>query len=299
MTAASWKYDPDWVSRHYDHYGEKEWDRLVRSAVDEVNLHIHTEVLKQHLRSGMEVLEVGAGAGRFTQIMAALNCRITVVDISERQLALNRQKASELEFASAVSGWHRLDMCHMAPIKTEHFDAVVCYGGPISYVFEKADEALIECTRVLKKGGIFFCSVMSLWGSAHRYLTEILAIDPERNKVITDTGDLTPETLPENKHHCRMYRSSQFRDLLEKNELRIVEMSSANFLSIHWESELVEIRKDTEKWNELLRMEREACKQPGCWDSGTHMIAVCRRTRNQGSNKPVQETPAKAADPDL
>ena len=35
-----------------------------------------------------------------------------------------------------------------------------------------------------------------------------------------------------------------------------------------------ELRADAEKWNELLRMEIEACATPGCVDMGTHLIAV-------------------------
>ncbi len=48
------------MAGYYDAYGEKEWERLVQTPMDEVSLHIHTELLKEHLRPGMKVLEVGA-----------------------------------------------------------------------------------------------------------------------------------------------------------------------------------------------------------------------------------------------
>jgi len=277
MTANDYKYDPEWVSRHFDDCGEKEWERLVQTPVDEVSLHLHAELLREHLQAGMNVLEVGAGAGRFTQILAGLDCRITVTDLSEGQLKLNRKKAEELEFAAAIDGWHRLDMCDMTCFPDESFDAVISYGGPISYVFDRADRALSECGRVLKDDGVFLCSVMSLWGSIHRYLPGVMDVAPEQNKVIVATGDLTPETEAGNKHHCHMYRSPELRSLLERHGLTIIGMSASNILSVNWQTELAEIRKIPEKWSELLRMEKEACRQPGCWDAGTHLIAVCRK----------------------
>lgn len=277
MNTPAKSYNPDWVARYYDEFGEKEWNRLTRSMVDEVNLHIHSQLLRKYLRKGMKVLEIGAGAGRFTQIMAELECRIVVTDISETQINLNREKAGQLGFADAIDEWCVLDICDLSRFADQSFDAVVVYGGPISYVFDEADTALKECRRVLKEGGCFLASVMSLWGSSHRALGEVLKLPPEQNRVITDTGDLTGQTMPGNKHHCRLYRSSNFRQLLERNSLPVIDMSASNFLSICWENELAEIRNDEAKWAELLRMETEACAEPGGWDAGTHLIAVCQK----------------------
>ena len=78
---------------------------------------------------------------------------------------------------------------------------------------------------MLKDGGVLLCSVMSLWGTCHRYLGDVLQIPPAQNKVITDTGDLSPATLPENKHYCRMYRAAGFREMLERNHLPVVALS--------------------------------------------------------------------------
>jgi len=74
-----------------------------------------------------------------------------------------------------------------------------------------------------------------------------------------------------------MYRSADFRQLLERNALLVIEMSASSFLSIRWENELAEIRKNETKWTELLPIETEACAEPWCWNSGTHLIAVCNK----------------------
>ena len=54
-------------------------------------------------------------------------------------------------------------------------------------------------------------------------------------------------------------------------------MSASNCLSIGWEERLAEIRQDDEKWQELLRMELEACSEEGSLNLGTHLIAVAQK----------------------
>lgn len=270
-------YDPGWVEAYYDEYGDREWQRLTQTPFDEVSLHVHTHYLEQYVQPGSRVLEIGAGAGRFTQVLAGLNCRILVADISPAQLDLNRKHGEELGFAEAVEGWVQLDVCDLSDLALASFDAVVCYGGALSYVFGRALEAIGECARVLRKDGPFLASVMSLWGTAHNALSGVLDIPPEQNQCITGSGDLTPESYPTGKHFLHLYRASELRDLLGRAGLEVVAMAASNCLSTGRNDLLVEIRHDAEKWAELLRMELEATREPGCLDMGTHLIAVARK----------------------
>jgi SAM-dependent methyltransferase len=271
------KYDSGWVEKFYDEYGDKEWQRLTRTPFDEVSLHVHTHYIEQYVQPGSHVLEIGAGAGRFTQALADLGCRILVADISPVQLDLNRKHGEELGFAEAVEDWMQLDVCDLGDLEAASFDAVVCYGGALSYVFERATEAIGECARVLRKDGNFLASVMSLWGTAHNALRGVLDIPPEENQIITDTGDLIPENYPTGHHFCHMYRAGEFRELLGRAGLEVVAMAASNCLSTQWNDHLVEIRHDAEKWAELLRIELEATREPGCLDMGTHLITVARK----------------------
>jgi SAM-dependent methyltransferase len=272
------KYKRDQVAKHYDEYGDKEWHRLTQTPTEEIKLHIHTHYIEQYVQPGSHVLEVGAGAGRFTQVLADLDCRILVADISPVQLDLNHKHGEELGFAEAVEGWVQIDVCNQADLEPASFDAVVCYGGVLSYVFERASEAVGECARVLKKDGTFLASVMSLWGTAHSTLNNALNAPIGLNKRITDTGDLTPENYPMGKHFCHMYRAGEFHDLISRVGLEVITMAASNCLSTRWNDRLAHIRDDAEKWSELLRMELEATRESGCLDMGTHLIAVARKT---------------------
>ena len=270
-------YRPDWVIAHYDEYGDREWERFSRSPIDAVSLFIHTHYLQQFVKPGSRVLDIGAGPGRFTQVLAEMGCRVVAADISPIQLELHRKHAQELGFDGAVEDRFQLDICDMGCFESESFDAVVCYGGPLSYVFDQALPALQGCVRICRRGGHVLTSVMSLWGAAHRYLRGALAVPPQSNRKITDTGDLIPQNWDGATHHCHMFRSSELRQLARQAGLTVVALSASNCISTLWDDFLSEVKEDPQKWQELLRMELEACREDGCLDAGTHMILVGRK----------------------
>lgn len=273
-------YNPEAVIQHFDDFGIREWERLTRTPSDEVSLYIHAHYLEKHILKGKHVFEIGAGAGRFTQILAKLGAKITVADISNVQLELNKRFATELGFHDAVIDRQQADICNLSRFEANSFDFVVAYGGPFSYVMDKRDLALTECLRVLRPGGVLLLSVMSLWGSAHGRLEGVLATPVSSNQLITGTGDISPSTFPERKSNfMHLFRVKELMTWLEGRGLSLIDISASGCLSLTWDDKLKEIKNDAEKWNELLRMELEACAETGCLDMGMHIIAVLRKPK--------------------
>lgn len=270
-------YEARRTADYFDQVGLEEWERLVATPVDEVNLYLHTHYLRKHVPAGARILEIGAGAGRFTQALAEMGARIVVGDVSEIQLDLNRRHSQQYGFAHAVEAWHQIDMCDMSEFADSAFDIVVAYGGPLSYVLDQRDVALQECLRVLKPGGVLALSVMSIWGSAHHRLDGVLSLPVETNRRIVETGDLLPQSQDDLGNFCHMFRAGELHDWLTAADLRILDLSASNCLSLCWGGMLTDIRSDDEKWQELLRMELEVCADAACVGMGTHMIAVVQR----------------------
>ena len=270
-------YNADWVRRYFDEYGMKEWLRWDESPVERVKFFVHLHYLKAFVHRGDRVLEIGAGAGRFTRELARITDRIVVADISSGQLRLNRDNAERLDFAPSIERWVECDACHLEDrFEDDSFDAVVCVGGLLSYVFEERVLALRELIRVTSPGGKLLLGVMSLWGAVHQYLPGVLSIDIEENRGIIATGDLTPERIGPDRHYCHMFRSDEFRSFLEEAGLEVVAMSASDCLAVNWAETLDEIPEDDPKWQYLIEMEIEASREPGSLDMGTHLIAVCQ-----------------------
>ncbi|MBN1435549.1 MAG: class I SAM-dependent methyltransferase [Sedimentisphaerales bacterium] len=272
------RYNPNWVKNYFDDFADKEWDRLLQSPTHEVSLHVHHHYLKKYIKPGHRVLEIGPGPGRFTQLLAQIGATIVIADISPVQLKLNHENAQKLGFDSAIENQLELDMCDMNVIASESFDAVVCYGGPLSYVFEQRHQAINEIVRVTKHQSPILIGVMNLWGVVHEWLPSVLQIPPQDNWQIIESGDLCPQTYQQSNHNCHLFRTDELRQFLEQANLQVIEMSASNCLSAAWRDRINDIRSDHVKWQHLLDMEIQACQHPGCIALGDHLIAVAQKT---------------------
>jgi hypothetical protein len=152
----------------------------------------------------------------------------------------------------------------------------------LSYVFERREQALSELLRVTKPGGRLFLGVMSLWGAIHHFLPGVLDVPLDVNREIIVSGDLSRDRPEVSTHFCHMYRASELRSLLEGAGVVIEVLSASDCLSATWDELLEPIEKDDTSWRHLLEMEIEACREPGCIDMGTHLIAVCRILDDRG-----------------
>ena len=266
-------YNAAAIAAYFDSLGAGEWERFDRTLGDRVSLALHTALLERFVRPGSRILDVGAGPGRFTEVLHRLGARIVVADLSRNQLDLNQESARLRGFASSVEAWYQLDICNLRSLEAGSFDGVVAYGGPLSYVFEHRERALKECTRVLRPGGYILLSVMSLWGTLHRHRLAVRDMPPGAMEAIITTGDLTEETDPTSKHYCHMYRAAELRALLESSGLTVDHLSASSAISTGVENEFI---TTPQQWEALLQYEAAACVEAGYLDAGTHLLAVAR-----------------------
>jgi len=275
------RYDPEYIRRFYDEFGEREWNRFAEEAapVDLVNFHVHRWYLQQYIRAGDRVLEAGAGPGRFTIELVRLGAQVLVGDISPGQLALHQAKVQAAGCEPGVLGREVLDIVDLSRFPDAAFDAAVCYGGALSYVLDQADQALGELLRVTRPGGFGLFSVMSLLGSTRGSLAPILDIARTRGVAVVErvnaTGDVTSDLTP---HQGHMYRWSELAALLARHPCRLVAASAANFLVLNNAEAAQKAQADPALWEAFLRWELEFCREPGALDGGMYIIAVVQRT---------------------
>lgn len=275
------RYDRSVVSDAFDLYGEREWERHERSPFARVSLHLHRRYLERFIQPGNRVLEVGSGAGRFTVELARLGAHVWVTDISPGQLELHMRHLAENGLEEAVERREIVDLLDLGSIDRGPFDAVVCYGGPLSFVMDEADVGLEGLLEAARPGGYVLIGVMSRLGSLRTYLStaeeEIRAYGVEEMDRVVSTGELPV-------HHSslgapmHLYTWAELARLFSRHGCEVVAASAANFVSIG-NDELCErwLAQEPELWERLLAWEELACAQPGALDAGTHIIAVVRR----------------------
>jgi len=279
----SGRYSPDRVRVFFDQYGEAEWDRFDRNVASRVSLELHKRFQRRWVHPGDRVLEVGAGPGRFTIELARLGARIFVSDISPRQLDLNRDRVAAAGYEDFVEGRRVLDVTDLSSLERASFDVVTALGGPLSYVFERAGQALDELLSAVRPGGVVVFSVMSRWGSLHQFLDgvleEVAKGSAEEYRVLVETGDQFGETarstvidLP---HEMHLFTWDELERLLVTRPCRLLEASAANFLSVRADGALAHL--GSEAWEQFLSWEEAACRAPGALDAGTHIMVALER----------------------
>ena len=269
-------YNAQTISDFFDTYGEKEWERLVATPRDQVSFYIHTHYLQKFIKAGDNVLEAGAGAVRFTIELAKLGATITVGDISKIQLELNEKYVKEVGLETQVKERVELDITNLKNFSDKSFDTVVCYGGPISYVLDKGEQAIGELLRVTKAGGYVFISVMSLLGVTRSLFEVVTTLEgyPDILKPVNKNGMLDDKL---GHTALKMYRYSELKTLLQKFPCKVVAASAANYLSLGRDEFLATHLQNEELRKLFFSWELDYCAEEGAIDGGSHMIAVVQK----------------------
>ncbi len=276
-------YDPEHTRKFYNAYGELEWRRLEETPYGKLQGIIHEDILKSYVRPGDRVLDAGSGPGRFSIVAAQAGAKVTVLDISETQLELARQKVREAGCSEAIEQYLPADIVHLSALADAQFDVVLCYGGALSYVCEKRPKAAAELVRVLKPGGTLLVSVMSRLGVVMREV-EIAEMERLENPHqpgpygsvlwdVAETGDL-PGFLSRRvgMMHSAMhlYTAAELAGLFP--DCLVLEMAGSNVTIREFAPGNEKIAASPKAWTTVVELEKRFNREPGLVDTGSHII---------------------------
>ncbi len=281
-------YDPEYTREFYNEYSDAEWSRLERNAHGRLKAIIHEDFISRYIKPGTRVLDAGSGPGRFSITAIKSGAKVTVFDISDKQLELARQKISEANLVGGVEQYLRGDVSDLSVFPDDSFDMVICFGGALSYVCEKRQQAANELIRVTKPEGYILVSVMSLLGAVISVadvpqIDMLTHPDEEINETpplwpVLETGDLPafPSGKRKIKHApMHLYTDSELRKLFEK--CRVLETAGSNVTVKEYASSANTISEDPKAWQTLIEMEKKLNHDPGLVNSGNHIILAARK----------------------
>ena len=278
------------VRAFFDQFADGEWTRLESSLAAQVSLEVHRRFLARFVQPGMRVLEVGAGPGRFTIELARLGAQVVATDLSPVQLELNERYVREAGCGAAVERRELADVCELSAYASGEFDAVLAYGGPLSYAFEGAGAAMQELLRVVAPSGPVVASVMSTLGSYRHLLHGVVDLierfgDGANDRVLA-TGDLRETQPPGTGHTCRMFRWPELVELMTSAGGRVLAGSTSNWASLGDPAALQRLADTPERWARFLEHEIRLCAEPGVRDGGTHILFAAGKAATTGPADP-------------
>jgi 2-polyprenyl-3-methyl-5-hydroxy-6-metoxy-1,4-benzoquinol methylase len=278
-------YDPKSLSEHYDAYGEREWDRLGERPQGRIKYAIHKSFLDRCVETGMKVLDVGCGPGRFAIDIIRMGATVTLADISQVQLDLAAEHIGAAELTDRIDGSHLTDVANLEAFEDGAFDLVVCFGGAVSYTLERHRNALSELARVVRPGGDVLISVMSLYGTlrllgpldANAFLANA---DQHLDWAAVLGGEATVHTVHGSREFHQpmvLFSSEGLRSAMIETGFTPIEMGSANPIVSNGAS-IPAIVDDAAALEAMTELELASCRYPGLLDAGEHLIARGRKS---------------------
>lgn len=280
-------YNAEYTREFYNVYAEAEWSRLETTAYGRLQAIIHEGFIQRYIKPGDCVLDAGSGPGRFSISTASLGGKVTVLDISDKQLELAKQKISEVNLLGNIEQFIRADIADLSIFPDCCFDSIICFGGALSYVCEKRHKAAEEIIRVTRPGGIILVSVMSRLKTALFVAQQDASILKNTNKTSTENPGLWSvlESGDFPGFHSRradmmhppmhLYTAEELQNLFKG--CQVIEIVGSN-VTISEVSRFTEgITKDPSIWKILIQLEQKINQDPGLLNSGSHIILSARK----------------------
>lgn len=141
------------VKQFYDENAQKEWERLERHPFEFI---LTLSMLERYIKPGNRVLDIGGGPGRYSIHFAEMGCDVTLVDLSDGNIDLARQKAAE---AGVTIQSHAANCLELDQLGLGEYDHVLLMG-PLYHLVEDGERirAVRQALAHLKPGGNLYVS---------------------------------------------------------------------------------------------------------------------------------------------
>ena len=141
-----------YLKNYYEAYDEN--GRLL-SKHGKVEYITTMKYIGKYLKSGMRIIEIGAGTGRYSHALAQKGYQVDAVELLEHNIAIFQQNTVEGEPVTVTQG----NAVDLSAFKTDSY-GITLLLGPMYHLFteEEKKQALSEAIRVTKRGGIVFAA---------------------------------------------------------------------------------------------------------------------------------------------
>ena len=137
------------IIRQWDNSAERYAEEQERSEFAKSNKKAVMDRFRRF--SGEAVLDLGCGYGFYTDYFRSVGAKATGVDGSEKMIELARKRYPLSEFSV-------MDITRPLGFENSRFDVV--FSNLVFMDIAEIDAVFSECRRVLKKGGIFYYSIL-------------------------------------------------------------------------------------------------------------------------------------------
>ena len=255
-----------------------EWNRLVKDAYNSLEFLLTRHYLRKHLPETGRILDAGGGPGRYTLELCRSGYDVVLLDIDAAYITFTQEKFKlepklvQSRLIASVVG----DIRDLSRFNTNDFDAVLCLGGPLTYISDETEraQATSELVRVAKSGAIVCISAMGYLAMLRTVLSRV-----SQELIIPKYWELIKEgkgnnLVQDNLWH--FFRASELQQLAESCGLTTLEMVGCEGLSTGLSAATNKVAEDTTKWERWVELILETATEPAIVDMAAHILYIGR-----------------------
>jgi S-adenosylmethionine-dependent methyltransferase len=262
------------VEQYYDENPEREWERLERHRTE---LAVTLRALNEYLpKPPAAILDVGGGPGRYAITLARQGYRVTLLDLSSRQLDFARERAGEA--GVGLADYVQADARDLSIVPDETYDAVLLMG-PLYHLISPRERyaAVREARRVLREGGLIFASFITRYAPIRfvaKHDPAFILEHPAKLEELLTTGLNISETSG-GFTDSYFALPTEIRPLMEECGFDVVDLIACEGVVSLIEEQINELTGQV--WEEWVDLNFLLGKDPTIHGAAEHLLYVGRR----------------------
>lgn len=227
--------------------------------------------IQKYLFQGAQILEIGAGTGRYSLALAAQGYSIDAVELLPKHIALLKQKSKDNSNLRIFEG----NAVDLRFLHSNTYDIVLLLG-PMYHLFNKADKlnALAEAIRVAKPNGVIFAAYCNNDTTIYNlFVQHQIQAYAESNRL---TQDFHMKPLPELVFS--LSRKAEIDSLMQSFSVRRLHFVGTDMLSEFF-GDIIDGFSDAE-FELYMQYHFQMCERADCVGMSFHFLDIFQKDSN-------------------
>ncbi len=226
------------------------------------------QYIEKYLTPDAKIIEIGAGAGRYSFALAEMGYDVTAVDLTPKNVEIMKKKVMPHHNIKI----HKGNACDLSAFESETYDIVLLLG-PMYHLFTEEDKhkALGEAIRIAKTGGVIYASYCNNDTTVYKFFYKREILDyVERGMIKEDY-----HTISSPNEVFELYRKSDIDELMKNYPVNRLHFVGVDMLSYIYEHKLDDL--GDREFEEYMKFLSNLCEREDCVGLSIHMLDVFRK----------------------
>ncbi len=251
-------------------YGNYDEDGRLRSQHGMVEYLTTMRYIERYLKPGMQVLEIGAGTGRYSHALARMGYHVDAVELVEHNIEVFRQNTVSGEEVTVTQG----DARDLSGIEDNRYDITLLLG-PMYHLFTEEDQkkALSEAIRVTKSGGVICAAYCGNEATLIQFCFQRGMIQNERYRSLIDPVTFKAGSDP--SELFQLYRREEIDALMESFDVTRLHFVGTDLATNYMRDAVDAMDEDT--FQLYLKYHFTICERADLVGASHHFLDIFRK----------------------